>query len=236
MRGHLKRAIGLLIVLAVLPSVALADSGGAKVRGIPGSSEVESEAEVSHDCPEVEFGGCAWFAEASAESASDGCPQSWDDSHGVWVSEVRTVSGIPVAGNFAFTPYGLSSPIVVCLYVHAEGGSELVGQSHPYSVGQGREVLPPAPTKTISLRVSVYHGCKAHIYGYVNGHEPKSGEWGPAEVLGPGRRRELPVAEGAWDWALNAPRGGFFRVYVQFKADSRHTYYGYTTVRLRRCS
>jgi hypothetical protein len=142
-RGIASVAATAAAAILTLTPMAQADSGGATIRSIPESEELQVEAEVHHQCYGAE--PCDWFAEASAETAGYGCPASWDGSHSIWVSEVREVA-IPVAGSFAFLPYGLGRDVEVCLYVHAEGSSELAGASHPFDRATGREVLPqPKP-------------------------------------------------------------------------------------------
>lgn len=132
--------------LVVAPS-ALADSAGATVHSLPESEQLEVHAEVRHQCPGYLSEGeqCDWFASASAYSAASGCPSVFDASRGIWIGPTESTPG-KSTGNFAFTPYGLESEIVVCLYVSAEGSSTLVGESHPFNRLTGREVLPaPKP-------------------------------------------------------------------------------------------
>lgn len=132
-------AIAFLSLLAV-PSAAGADSGGAKVSALPESSSVEVFAQVEHQCE----GSCAWFATAAAYSASSGCPYTFDATHGVWQSPVEQYS-IKTVGSFTVGTSNLENIIVVCLYVYSEGSTTLVGQSHPFNVSTGREILPPPP-------------------------------------------------------------------------------------------
>jgi hypothetical protein len=131
-----------LVAPALIPSTAQADSGGATISGLPESSSVQVFAEVSHTC----YTGqpCDWFATAAAYSASSGCPDVFDATHGAWQSPIE-IYGIKTVGNFALDPFGLGRTVVVCLYVYSEGSFSLVGQSHPFDRVTGREILPPPP-------------------------------------------------------------------------------------------
>lgn len=152
------RLSGLLTVLAVLasPIAAQADSGGATIRSLPESSELQVAVEVRHDCPGYAYGpteSCTWFATAAAYGSESGCPVVFDSSHGVWVGRVETFPGTSY-GSFAFNPYNLPRLVVVCLYVNGES-EEQVGQSHPFDRLTGREVLPPPPEPPPSPEASL---------------------------------------------------------------------------------
>ena len=77
-----------VLALIVTPSAVQADSGGAKISGLPESSSVEVFAEVSHTCYEGK--PCDWFATAAAYSASSGCPAVFDATHGAWQSPIES--------------------------------------------------------------------------------------------------------------------------------------------------
>jgi hypothetical protein len=130
------------LLLSAAP--ALADSGGATIESLPESGELEGFAQVSHACYEGQ--SCVWFATAAAYSASAGCPDTFDATHGVWQSPVEKY-GIKTVGSFAFDPAPLGRTIILCLYVYSEGSYSLVGQSHPFDRMTGREVLPVSKPK-----------------------------------------------------------------------------------------
>lgn len=132
----------LILAVLVLPATASADSGGATIRTLPESQELEVSLELHHECDGEP--GCFWFGQATAYSATVGCPITADDSHSVWSGEVKSGEGASRA-TFAFNPYGLSSEVIVCLYVDEGSESTLVGESHPFNRSTGREVLPSSP-------------------------------------------------------------------------------------------
>lgn len=129
-------ALASLVILGPAAS-AVADSAGATIRSLPESAELQVHAEYHHECS----GSCAWFTEASAYSASTGCPAVFDDTHSVWSGPVEMTEGTSTA-NFAFNPYGLQDEIIVCLYIWSNNESSLVGESHNFNRATGREVLP----------------------------------------------------------------------------------------------
>jgi hypothetical protein len=153
------RIVGLALVVALLamPADASADSGGATIRRLPESEQLQVSAEVHHQCsgtsPTEAGGSCPWFAQASEYPASTACPIVFDVSHSVWTGPVETYAGTTF-GTFAFNPRQSSGAVQVCLYVYSEGSS-LVGQSHPFDLNTGREILPappsPPPTPEPSL-------------------------------------------------------------------------------------
>jgi hypothetical protein len=151
------------LVVLVAAAPAGADSAGATIRSLPESVELQVRAEYHHECGEP---SCAWFTQASAYSATAGCPYIFDSSHSVWTGEVETISRTSVA-NFAFDPTGLASELVVCLYVWANNESTWVGQSHSFNRATGQEVLPaqtPKPTPERHRRRARYPNsvlCKA---------------------------------------------------------------------------
>jgi hypothetical protein len=145
------KRLALLAVLAVgmttAPS-ALADSGGAAIRALPESEEIQVSAEVHHNCPEYlsePDSTCDWFAEASTYPSSVECPITFDASHNAWSGELQTTPGAS-NNTFAILPYGLPRDIHVCLYVYAENESTLVGQSHVFDRLSGRELVPRKST------------------------------------------------------------------------------------------
>ena len=134
-----------LVAPALIPAAAQADSGGATIRSLPESEELQVSVEVRHDCPGYAYRpteSCNWFGEAAAYGAG-GCPIVFDLSHSVWVGPAETFPGVS-SGTFAFNPYGLPRDVVVCLYIHA-GEDNVVGQSHPFDRVTGREILPRPP-------------------------------------------------------------------------------------------
>jgi hypothetical protein len=146
------------VALLLLPAAADADSGGATISSLPESSNVQVFAEVSHQCAGEE--SCVWFAAATAYSASSGCPMVFDGSHGVWQSPLEKYP-IKTVGSFAVNTAALESTIVVCLYVYSEGTFSLVGQSHPFNVQTGREVLPEPPeTRTPEASLKGLRACE----------------------------------------------------------------------------
>jgi hypothetical protein len=141
--------LGAIASLVFLGSAApaVADSAGATIRSLPESTELQVHAEYHHECS---GDACDWFAEASAYSASAGCPSVFDASHIVWSGPVET--GGKSSVDFAFSPYGLETEVVVCLYIWANDESSLVGESHHFNRATGREVAPaqelkPAPER-----------------------------------------------------------------------------------------
>jgi hypothetical protein len=143
------------LLLSAAP--ALADSGGATIESLPESGELEGFAQVSHTCYEGQ--PCVWFAAAAAYSASAGCPDTFDATHGVWQSPVEKY-GIKTVGSFAFDPVALGRTIILCLYVYSEGSYSLVGQSHPFDRATHREVLPqPAPAPKPPPVPTLHHSC-----------------------------------------------------------------------------
>ncbi len=206
------------LVLLVIPATAHADSGGATVKALPESEELQVHAEIHHECPSE--GDCYWFGQATAYSASAGCPVVADSSHGVWSGEVKSITGYAFA-NFAFSPYGLGSEIVVCLYVDEGAESTLVGQSHPFNRITGREVLPPPPRAptTTTVRVTV-RGCSFLPRVYVNGKTEIGGD--VKQVYRRGRERSESVVReaGAYKWAHHAPPGNY-SISARYLGDSR---------------
>jgi len=156
-----KRSVILASVLVLsflgTPGIAAADSGGATIRSLPESEQLQVSAEVHHQCsgtsPTEAGGSCPWFAQASEYPASTECPIVFDISHGVWTGPVETYAGTSF-GTFAFNPRQSSGAIQVCLYVYAEGSS-LVGQSHPFNLNTGREILPAPPSRPPSPEPSL---------------------------------------------------------------------------------
>jgi hypothetical protein len=142
----MRRCLLVLTISALAwPSVAAADGGGATIRSLPESTELQVSLTVEHSCPGFAYGqgeSCDWFGEAAAYGAG-GCPVVFDGSHGIWVGPVQTAPGSSSA-SVAFNPSRLPRDVVVCLYVYAEGSSALVGQSHPFDRSTGREILPPS--------------------------------------------------------------------------------------------
>jgi hypothetical protein len=148
-RAMMKRLAGLaaIVALLALPSIAGADSGGATIRSLPESQELQVSAAVHHECPgflSQPTSSCAWFAGATQYPAGTECPITFDDTHSVWVGPLETVPGTTY-GTFAFRPTESTGAVHVCLFVFAEGSS-LVGQSHPFNLDTGTEVLPPPPS------------------------------------------------------------------------------------------
>ncbi len=149
-RGVLLVILALALVGYGSGSVARADSGGATVRTLPESSELQANVTVEHSCPGYSYGPtetCDWFGEAAAYGAESGCPQVFDVSRGIWVGTPETAPGSST-GSFAFSTFGLPRDVVVCLYVHSEG-DELVGKSHPFDQQTGREILS-APSEPVA--------------------------------------------------------------------------------------
>jgi hypothetical protein len=182
-RTSLVVSIFAAFVLLVIPATAAADSGGATVRTLPESEELQVSVEVQHECASEKY--CGWYGEATAYSASVECPSAFDLSHGVSVEpgEVKTEGGTG-SWTFAFNPSGLASEVVVCLYIYSGGEESLVGQSHPFNRATGREVLPQLPqepgppprypTRT-SVSVSVRH-CEVWPHIAVNGKKNVGGD------------------------------------------------------------
>jgi hypothetical protein len=138
-------AVVAALVVLVAAAPAGADSAGATIRSLPESVELQVQAEYHHECSGE---ACDWFAEASAYSASAGCPSVFDASHSVWSGPAETTGGKSSVG-FAFSPYGLENEVVVCLYIWANDENSLVGESHHFNRATGQEVLPaqtPKPT------------------------------------------------------------------------------------------
>jgi hypothetical protein len=158
-----------LATMGMTASSALADSGGATIRSLPESEEIQVTAEVHHNCPEYlsePDSTCDWFAEASTYSSSVECPITFDASHSAWSGELQTTPGAS-DNTFAILPYGLPRDIHVCLYIYAENESTLVGQSHTFDRTSGRELIPHKSTTrecgTVSATklnwdVSIYEG------------------------------------------------------------------------------
>lgn len=151
--GRVGRIVGLALVVTLLamPAVAIADSGGATVSRLPESEQLQVSAEVHHQCsgtsPTEAGSSCPWFAQASEYPASTECPIVFDVSHSVWTGPLETYAGTSY-GMFAFNPRQSAGAIHVCLYVYDEGAS-LVGQSHPFDIATGREILSsPSPPPT----------------------------------------------------------------------------------------
>jgi hypothetical protein len=156
-------ALALVASSSLIPTSALADSGGATIRPLPDSSELEASVSIRHDCSGE---GCAWFGEASQYPADDGCPFVYDGSHGVWVGPVEEESGSTFA-SFSFIPE--AAEVRICLYVNASEEAGSVGQSHAFDVSSGRELLPTPTGTRVQIVVHVYHGCRAHIYAFTYG-------------------------------------------------------------------
>jgi hypothetical protein len=97
---------GILIALALLPSVARADNGGATINSLPDSYELEGHVEIQHECG---IAGCSWFGEAAQYPANIECPGIYDGSHGVWIGPVEQGSGTS-SGVFAFIPESEEMP------------------------------------------------------------------------------------------------------------------------------
>lgn len=200
-------AVTLLAVLALLPSVALADSGGATINTLPDSTRLEGHVEVEHQCPRGgSLATCFWFGEAAQYPASVECPAVFDVTHSVWVgSEEESTEA--TTGSFAFAPE--ATVIRLCLYVEEEGSS-LVGESHPFSTQTGSEPRPQRQATRTTFNVRIYGGCKAHIYAYVNGGEPSEGSWSDASLNGPSKARFLPVSDTQpWTLAVEGPTGTY---------------------------
>jgi hypothetical protein len=233
----------ILIALALLPSVARADSAGATINTLPDSSQLEGHVEVNHECGGVfkseREQPCPWFAEAAQYPANTACPGVYDESHGVWLGPIEHGS-VTSSGNFSFIPE--ASDVVLCLYVNAEGTS-LVGHSHPFNTQTGSEVLPQSlgrqPSRAV-LRVRVYNGCKAHIYADARGggEEERGGTWSDAELWGPDKAKFLAVS-GIQPWivAVEGPPGDYrLRMHFDGNAALLPSPPATTTFRLRRCT
>jgi hypothetical protein len=131
------------LVILVPAAPAIADSAGATIRSLPESTELHVHAEYHHECIGPP---CSWFTEASAYSASTGCPAVFDATHSIWAGPVEK-GEVTSRASFAFNPYGLQNEVVVCLYIWEEDESNLVGESHNFNRATGREVLPPQKLK-----------------------------------------------------------------------------------------
>jgi hypothetical protein len=212
----------ILVGLALLPSLALADSGGATIRRLPDSTQLQASVEIEHQCPSGgSLATCYWFGEASQYPASVECPEVFDDSHFVWDGSVEE-SAETTSGTFAFTPE--AAVVRLCLYVHEEGSS-LVGESHPFNTQTGSEALSGPrgrqPTRA-SLQVRVFDGCKAHVYADARGggEEERGGSWSDAELRGPGKAR-LHTASTNQPWFLTVEGpAGSYRVSMRFDGNA----------------
>jgi hypothetical protein len=163
-----------IALIAFFAPIANADSGGATLSTLPESEEVQASVTVRHDCSEED---CFWFGEAAAYSASAGCPYTFDVSHSVWVGDVESEGGVSF-GTFAFSPYGLSNPIVLCLYVNVNSENSLVGESHEFDLNRGSEVLPQPPARDpakTAVGVTV-RGCRVWPHVTVNGTKRVGGD------------------------------------------------------------
>lgn len=175
----MKSALSFLTVVAflVFSASASADSGGATVSTLPESSSLEVRAEVQHECGSESI--CVWYGEAAAYAASSECPSTFDESHYVGSGSVENSAGSS-SFRFAFSPGEFRGEVVICLYVNAEE-TNLVGQSHPFDITAGREVLPQpqrppprSPAKTTAW-VTV-RGCSVLPHVAVNGEKNIGGD------------------------------------------------------------
>jgi hypothetical protein len=207
-------SVGVLVALALLPSLAHADSGGATISTLPDSQQLQGNVEVHHECG---IASCFWFGEAAQYPANIECPFVYDGSHGVWVGPVEQGSGTS-SGSFSFFPE--SSTVVLCLYVNAEG-TNLVGQSHPFNVRTGGEVLPPPPRRYPS-RTSVYvtvHGCKIKPHILINdSSESIGGKSAWTLIGGHEHTRGTIPANDEWQYFKMPP--GRYRFSARFLGDS----------------
>jgi hypothetical protein len=166
-----------MIALALQPSVALADSGGATIKALPDSSMLEGHVEVHHECGGVfqsEREKCFWYGKASQYPANVECPLVYDGSHSAWVGSAEQGSGAS-SGSFSFIPE--ANTVILCLYVDEGGEESLVGKSHPFDTQTGSEVLPRPPGRSPS-RTSVYvtiHGCEIKPHILINGSSESIG-------------------------------------------------------------
>jgi hypothetical protein len=240
----------LAAIMAATPiASAIADTGGATVRSLPQSEEVQVTAEVQHDCRQF----CVWYGEASAYSAPDDasglsfeCPTTLDLSHEVGSGPIERVPRTS-SWTFAFNPYAIV--VVICLYANDGGNTRLVGQSHPFDTFKGREVLPPpyhppprSPAKT-SVWITV-HGCVWVPHLSVNGETAIGGNvaWRIDTYL---HRRWVRVESGIdpvdgteWGGGEATRRTASYRFSARFLGDanllpSRKT--ASVTVRVKRC-
>jgi hypothetical protein len=220
-------SLGILIALVLLPSVALADSGGATINTLPDSYQLEGRVEIQHQCGGVfkaERESCLWYGEASQYPANVECPGTFDLTHSVWIQGGALESGSGTSsGSFSFVPE--SPEVVLCLYVHDEGEDHLVGQSHPFSTATGSEVLPRPPGRQptrASLQVRVFDGCKAHVYADARGggEEERGGSWSDAELRGPSKAK-LRTASRKQPWFLTVEGpAGSYRVSMRFDGNA----------------
>jgi hypothetical protein len=206
------------LLLLVFPAAAQANSAGATVRTLPESSNVEVHVEFQHECGS-EF--CVWGGRAAAYSASVGCPGTLDPSHEVWWSGPIDVSS--TSGSFALNPAGLGSVIQICLYYNSE---ELVGESHPFDLNAGREVLPPPEPRRSPARTSVrmtVHRCQILPHVAVNGETNIGGNitWALYRVGRHGRLTRLFTATYPEESGFEAGEepNGTYRFNVRFLGD-----------------
>ena len=235
---------GILIALALLPSVARADSGGATINTLPDSSQLEGHVEVSHECGGVfkseREQPCQWFAETTQYPASVECPGVYDGSHGVWVGPIEQGSATS-SGSFSFIPE--ASEVVLCLYIYTEGTS-LVGHSHPFDTRTSSEVSPGPIAKVpsrASLTVDVFAGCSAHIYSSVDslyGEPSGKGKWTARYRVPHHAKVSLAFTSTlGWEWSVTGPPGTY-RFSARYDGDPQvgASSFTATTFRLRRCT